>query len=198
MKGWRMKPVSLGRLTVRKVFEMESGPPMSLLVPGIEAEDLARLSHWHSDETLGATPGQSAFTMSMHSYVLEIDGLTVLVDACNGDHHHHPTPDRDVRPGIPDPRQPQRRSAQDRAQNDIGEDPPAVVGQMEQPAAERPSFCSPLRRVSEHKGSAHPGTVETRKNSGHEYHAEIHHFRVVSGCAYTTALSAVSVFNVDR
>ncbi len=90
-----MKPVTLGRLTVRKVFEMESGPPMTMIMPGITPDDLARLAAWYRDDTLGPTPEQSAFMMSMHSYVLQLDGLTVLVDACNGDHKRRSIPDVD-------------------------------------------------------------------------------------------------------
>ena len=81
-----MRAVKLGRMTVRKLFEKESGPPLPLIVPGVTAADLARLATWHRDDTLGPTPETSAFTMSMHSYVVELDGLTVLVDACNGNH----------------------------------------------------------------------------------------------------------------
>ena len=33
--------------------------------------------------------------MSMHSYVLQLDGLTVLIDACNGDHKRRSIPDVD-------------------------------------------------------------------------------------------------------
>jgi glyoxylase-like metal-dependent hydrolase (beta-lactamase superfamily II) len=90
-----MRPVTLGRMTVHKVFEMQSGPPMPRILPGITAGDLARLATWYTDETLGATAEQSAFMMSMHSYVLQLDGLTVLVDACNGDHKHRSIPDVD-------------------------------------------------------------------------------------------------------
>jgi glyoxylase-like metal-dependent hydrolase (beta-lactamase superfamily II) len=90
-----MKPVTLGRMTVRKVFEMESGPPMPLLLPGITPEDLAQLATWYRDESVGPTAGQSAFMMSMHSYVLQLDGLTVLVDACNGNHKPRSIPDVD-------------------------------------------------------------------------------------------------------
>jgi glyoxylase-like metal-dependent hydrolase (beta-lactamase superfamily II) len=90
-----MKPVTLGQITVRKLFEMESGPPMPLILPGITQADLASLARWYTDDTLGPTPEQSAFTMSMHSYVLQLDGLTVLVDACNGDHKHRSIPDVD-------------------------------------------------------------------------------------------------------
>ncbi len=90
-----MKPVTLGRVTVQKLFEMESGPPMSLILPGITPQDIARLATWYQDETLGATAEKSAFTMSMHSYVLQIDGLTALVDTCNGDLKHRSIPDVD-------------------------------------------------------------------------------------------------------
>jgi glyoxylase-like metal-dependent hydrolase (beta-lactamase superfamily II) len=88
-----MKPVKLGRMTVRKIFEMESGPPMPLIVPGVTADDLARLAVWHTDDSLGPTPEQSAFMMSMHSYVLQLDGSNILVDACNGNHKQRSIPD---------------------------------------------------------------------------------------------------------
>jgi glyoxylase-like metal-dependent hydrolase (beta-lactamase superfamily II) len=88
-----MKPVKLGRMTVRKVLEMESSPPMPLIMPDVTAEDLARLAVWNHDDTLGKTPQTSAFTMSMHSYVLQLDGATILVDACNGNHKDRAIPD---------------------------------------------------------------------------------------------------------
>jgi glyoxylase-like metal-dependent hydrolase (beta-lactamase superfamily II) len=90
-----MRPVTLGRMVVQKVLEMESGPPMPLIVPGITPVDLAHLATWYTDETLGRTAEQSAFMMSMHSYVLQLDGLTVLVDACNGNHKQRSIPDVD-------------------------------------------------------------------------------------------------------
>jgi len=90
-----MRSVTLGRMTIQKVFEMESGPPMPLILPGIAVEDLQRVAMWYQDETLGPTPERSAFTMSMHSYVLQLDGLTVLVDACNGEHKRRSIPDVD-------------------------------------------------------------------------------------------------------
>ena len=90
-----MKPVSLGQMTVCKLFETESGPPMSMIMPQISAEDLARLATWYTDDTLGSTPGQSAFTMSMHSYVLRVGGRNILIDACNGNDKHRSIPDVD-------------------------------------------------------------------------------------------------------
>ena len=90
-----MEPVTLGRLRIRKLFEMESGPPMPLIVSGVTPADLGCLAAWYKDETIGATAEQSAFMMSMHSYVLQVDGLTVLVDACNGNHKQRSIPDVD-------------------------------------------------------------------------------------------------------
>lgn len=90
-----MEPVTLGRMTVQKVFEMESGPPLQMIMPGISAEDLAQLSEWYTDDTLGPTPGQSRFMMSMHSYVLRVGGRNILIDACNGDDKRRSIPDVD-------------------------------------------------------------------------------------------------------
>lgn len=90
-----MKPVSLGRLTVSKLFEMESGPPMSLILPQVSAQDLADLAAWYPDDTLGPTPERSAFTMSMHSYVLQVGGRNMLIDACNGNDKRRSIPDVD-------------------------------------------------------------------------------------------------------
>ena len=90
-----MKPVTLGRMSVRKLFEMESGLPMPLVMPGITPSDLASLARWYRDDTLGPSCEQSGFMMSMHSYVLQHEGLTVLIDACNGDHKHRSIPDVD-------------------------------------------------------------------------------------------------------
>jgi hypothetical protein len=88
-----MQPVSLGQMSVSKLFEMESGPPLPLIMPQISAEDLAQLAAWYTDDTLGPTPQQSAFMMSMHSYVLQIGGRNILIDACNGNDKQRAIPD---------------------------------------------------------------------------------------------------------
>jgi glyoxylase-like metal-dependent hydrolase (beta-lactamase superfamily II) len=90
-----MKPVSLGRLTVQKLFEMESGPPLQMMMPEISVDDLAQLAEWYTDDTLGPTPAQSRFMMSMHSYVLRTGGRNILIDACNGEDKHRAIPDVD-------------------------------------------------------------------------------------------------------
>jgi len=88
-----MKPVSLGQMTVFKLFEMESGPPLPLIMPQISAADLAQLATWYRDDTLGPTPQASAFMMSMHSYVLRVGKRNILIDACNGNDKHRAIPD---------------------------------------------------------------------------------------------------------
>ena len=90
-----MQPVRLGQMSVFKLFEMESGPPMSVILPEISAEDLAHLATWYTDDTLGPTLQQSAFMMSMHSYVLRAGGRNILIDACNGNDKRRSIPDVD-------------------------------------------------------------------------------------------------------
>ncbi len=90
-----MKPVRLGQMRVCKLFEMESGPPLSLILPQISAQDLALLATWYTDDTLGSTPEHSAFMMSMHSYVLQLEGRNILIDACNGNDKRRSIPDVD-------------------------------------------------------------------------------------------------------
>jgi glyoxylase-like metal-dependent hydrolase (beta-lactamase superfamily II) len=88
-----VKPVTLGRMTVSKLFEMESGPPLPLIMPQITAADLAHLATWYTDDSLAPTPEKSAFMMSMHSYVLRVGGRTILIDACNGNDKRRAIPD---------------------------------------------------------------------------------------------------------
>lgn len=81
-----MRTVQLGKLTVDKVFESEGGMPMSFSIPQVTAVDLARLRRWYWDETLSDDPGMAMFTLSTHSYLLQIQGKRILIDTCNGDH----------------------------------------------------------------------------------------------------------------
>jgi len=74
----------LGRLTVTKILEMEDGVPLPFIFPDITEKELARLALWHDDPDLGPTPADSAIVLSMHSFVLTLDGKTILIDTCNG------------------------------------------------------------------------------------------------------------------
>ncbi len=83
-----MQPIQLGRMTIHKVFEMESPTPMTMNLPGVSAADLARLLHWYDpgDGEITLDPATAQMTFSVHSFVIEVDGQTILVDTCDGNH----------------------------------------------------------------------------------------------------------------
>ena len=84
--------VELGDLVISKVFEMEDGLPMSMVMPGVGAADLARLKPWFWDDTLADDPAEASFALSIHSYVLQVDGRNILIDSCNGNHKNRSIP----------------------------------------------------------------------------------------------------------
>lgn len=75
---------TLGRLTVRKVVEMESGLPLPAMFPAVNSADLATMARWWRDPGFTTEPAGSTLMLSMHSYVISLDGANVLIDACNG------------------------------------------------------------------------------------------------------------------
>lgn len=83
-----MRPIQLGRMKVHKVFEMESPTPMTMQLPGVAAVDLERLRGWYApgDDEITLDPDSSLMTFSVHSFVIEVDGQTILVDTCDGNH----------------------------------------------------------------------------------------------------------------
>ncbi|MDB5717931.1 MAG: putative hydrolase [Sphingomonas bacterium] len=81
-----MKQVTLGAMRVDKLWEMDGALPMPMVLPGVTRDDLARLKRWYWSEELAEEPEQAGFKLSVHSYVLRVDGLNILVDACNGNH----------------------------------------------------------------------------------------------------------------
>ena len=78
------KPIRIGDLVIHKITEMESGLPMSMVMPQITPQDLARLRTWYWDDGLTSDPAAASFMLSVHSYVVQVDGKTILIDACNG------------------------------------------------------------------------------------------------------------------
>jgi glyoxylase-like metal-dependent hydrolase (beta-lactamase superfamily II) len=74
-------------MRIHKIFEMESPTPLLMQLPGVTAEDLARLRRWYDapDEITG-DPETSLMTFAVHSWVIELDGLTILIDTCDGNH----------------------------------------------------------------------------------------------------------------
>ena len=83
-----MQPIELGRMRISKVFEMESRTPMPMQLPGVSSADLQRLLTWYDpgDDEIVLEPEDCSMTFSVHSFVIEIDGLTVLIDTCDGNH----------------------------------------------------------------------------------------------------------------
>ena len=82
-----MKPIELGRMRVHKVHEMDSPVPLLSQLPGTTADDMRRLLTWYDQpDEVSADPAASFMTFSVHSWVIEIDGLTILVDTCDGNH----------------------------------------------------------------------------------------------------------------
>ena len=87
-----MRDVELGDLTVKKVFESAGGLPFTMALPGASQADLAALKRWYWSDELAAEPAEAMFNISIHSYVLQIDGRNILVDTCNGNDKNRSVP----------------------------------------------------------------------------------------------------------
>ena len=89
-----MQPIQLGRMRIHKIHEMDSATPLNDQLPGATPADLARLKTWYTppDDELTDDPETSSMTFGMHSWVVEIDGLTILIDTCCGNHKNRSLP----------------------------------------------------------------------------------------------------------
>lgn len=74
----------LGRLVVKGIREGEGIMPMQFAVPGITDADLASMQSWYWSPELSLDAQAAQFQIEVRSYVLEIDGLNVLIDSCCG------------------------------------------------------------------------------------------------------------------
>jgi glyoxylase-like metal-dependent hydrolase (beta-lactamase superfamily II) len=79
-----MRDLTLGRLSVSRVYEGDAVIPLAVALPSITDQDLARLKSWYWDADLADTPDRSGMRISVHSYVLRVDGRNMLVDTCCG------------------------------------------------------------------------------------------------------------------
>lgn len=79
-----MKDLTLGRLKVSQVYEGDAVIPLTTALPAITAEDLAHLKAWYWDAHLAAEPGEAGMRISVHSFILRVDGRTILIDTCCG------------------------------------------------------------------------------------------------------------------
>jgi glyoxylase-like metal-dependent hydrolase (beta-lactamase superfamily II) len=83
-RTYAMKDVILGRLSVSRIYESDAVMPLSQALPGIQAGDLAQLKTWYWDADLAEAPGAARMRISVHSFVLRVDGRNILVDTCCG------------------------------------------------------------------------------------------------------------------
>ena len=82
-----MKPIELGRMRVHKVHEMDSPVPLLSQLPGTTGADMRRLLEWYDQpDEVNSDPETSMMTFSVHSWVIELDGRTILIDSCCGNH----------------------------------------------------------------------------------------------------------------
>ena len=79
-----MRELQLGALRINQIVELVDGLPLSMVLPQIGVEDIASLKRWYWDEGLADDPGAASFRLSIHSFVIQVDGRNILVDSCNG------------------------------------------------------------------------------------------------------------------
>lgn len=90
-------PYVLGQLQISKVYELSFTLPMTLAFPEIGPTELRALREWYRSEELTEDPATAQVRMSCHSYVLQVGGRNILIDACNGNdkpREHMPFADR--------------------------------------------------------------------------------------------------------
>ncbi len=73
-----------GRLNVSRIYEGDAVIPLSVALPEITAQDLAQLRTWYWDPHLADAPTEARMQISVHSFVLRVDGRNILVDTCCG------------------------------------------------------------------------------------------------------------------
>jgi len=89
-----MQPIQLGRMRVHKVHEMDSPVPLLSQLPGTTADDMRRLLGWYDQpDEVNSDPETSFMTFSVHSWVIELDGKTILIDTCCGNHKDRDLPE---------------------------------------------------------------------------------------------------------
>ncbi len=91
-KGESFMSPYLGKLEVKSVREGEGLIPMQFAVPGVTGEDLSALKAWYWSDELSVDPEAAIFRIEVRSYLLNVDGLNVLVDTCCGNDKERSVP----------------------------------------------------------------------------------------------------------
>jgi hypothetical protein len=76
--------VASGKLEIKSVREGEGRMPMQFAVPGVSGEDLSALKAWYWSDDLSVDAQAAIFHIEVRSYLLNVDGLNVLIDTCCG------------------------------------------------------------------------------------------------------------------
>ena len=87
-----MKDVKLGNLLIKKIEELDGQFPMQVMLPDITADDLTTLKKWYWSDELSLDPENAALKLSIHSYLLQVNGLNILIDTCNGNNKSRSMP----------------------------------------------------------------------------------------------------------
>jgi glyoxylase-like metal-dependent hydrolase (beta-lactamase superfamily II) len=74
----------LGLLKICTVREGEGIMPMQVAVAGVTGADLAAMQPWYWSPELSLDAVAAQFRIEVQSFVLEVDGLNVLIDSCCG------------------------------------------------------------------------------------------------------------------
>ena len=86
-----MQPIALGELKIRKFVEGAGNIPVpTAMFQGVTPDVLQGLRHALDPQAQVA--GTDNLLMSMHSFVLQVDGRTILIDTCNGNDKHRSGP----------------------------------------------------------------------------------------------------------
>src|SRR5258706_178953 len=83
---------NLGKLEVKTVREGEGMIPMQLAVPGVTDDDLSVMKSWYWSEELSVDAQTATFRIEVRSYLLNVDGLNVLIDTCCGNDKQRSVP----------------------------------------------------------------------------------------------------------
>jgi glyoxylase-like metal-dependent hydrolase (beta-lactamase superfamily II) len=87
-----VRDVILGRLSVARVYEADAVIPLAQALPSVTAQDLAQLKSWYWDADLADSPSDARVRISVHSFVLQVDGRNILIDTCCGNHKKRSLP----------------------------------------------------------------------------------------------------------
>lgn len=79
-----MRAITLGRLSISRVYEGDAVIPLSVALPSVTEQDLSHLKRWYWDADLADTPARAGMRISVHSYVVRVDGRNMLIDTCCG------------------------------------------------------------------------------------------------------------------